>query len=73
MPKGISFWIDRTQRSGELRMGPDFEIQEIIGKALMQTNVQIPGSDVGRSGNIDDIARIIMDALADAGFKIVKK
>lgn len=50
-------------------MGPDFEIREIIGKALMQPNVQIPGSDVGRSGNIDDLARIIMDALADAGFK----
>ncbi len=55
-------------------MLPDHEMEDIISDALTKAGVEPPaGGEVGRTGSLNDVARAIMDALADAGITLVKK
>lgn len=55
-------------------MLPDHEVEGIISDALRQAGVEPPAADdVGETGSLNDVARTIMDALADAGIMLVKK
>lgn len=53
-------------------MVSDHEVLGVISAALAAEKVEPPPGEVGLAGNLDDIARAILDALADAGYKLVR-